>query len=269
MTQLEEGNVTIIRETKDYDKFTFMFANRHIRKQHLFDLKESIKERNMLKFKPIIVSEDMEILDGQHRFTAARELKVPLYYMVAEAEDYDLILANVNQRPLTTVDFTNIFLKRGNQNYAKFADFMKTYKIRIAQALAIIGKSSIMVETKRYKKGKFVWDEANEEAAFKMAERYVEYRALLRQREVKPARLAEQSRAVVALRVLCNHPLFNWDLFIDKLSQHWFLLRLHDSWQAYVDAFLAIYNKGSRTKFSLSLPRDGSAESLSDFFGLE
>ena len=68
--------------TNDYTLFTSIDGNRTKNKLHIKRLKQSIKENYL--FTVIIVNENYEIIDGQHRFDVIKELNLPLYYIICE-----------------------------------------------------------------------------------------------------------------------------------------------------------------------------------------
>ena len=70
----------VVFSTTKYDMFSFLDANRKLNVRNYSKLINSMKEEQ-LKI-PIIVNEKFQIIDGQHRFTAEKELGLPVYYMV-------------------------------------------------------------------------------------------------------------------------------------------------------------------------------------------
>ncbi|MBC8147318.1 MAG: ParB N-terminal domain-containing protein, partial [Bacteroidetes bacterium] len=76
-----------IYKTKNYEKFKFMVGNRPINSAHTAKLIESIKGKYL--FNPIIINEKWEIIDGQHRFEAIKQLNLPLYFFINEGYSYD------------------------------------------------------------------------------------------------------------------------------------------------------------------------------------
>ena len=67
----------IVGTTKDYEMFKFLDTNRVPNQRITKKLEKSIQEHGIQI--PIIVNEDKQIVDGQHRFWALRKLgyKVP------------------------------------------------------------------------------------------------------------------------------------------------------------------------------------------------
>lgn len=74
-----------IRSTTNYDMFKMHPAGRKISKKHLGDLTESIKKQNHLDCSPILVNLNLEIVSGQHRFLAAKQLGVTIYYAIRDS----------------------------------------------------------------------------------------------------------------------------------------------------------------------------------------
>ena len=60
-----------VLSTTDYAKFKTLQGNRDVNKLHVSRLKESFKTAYLLS--PIVVNQYYEIIDGQHRYEAAKE----------------------------------------------------------------------------------------------------------------------------------------------------------------------------------------------------
>lgn len=70
-----------MQETKNYENFTFLTANRPINRNHVNKIKKSLSEYGYLDSQPITVTADMKILDGQHRFIACKEMGLPIKFV--------------------------------------------------------------------------------------------------------------------------------------------------------------------------------------------
>jgi len=73
-----------IEHSTEFDMFKMFSFNCEIKPKKLRKLKESIQKENLLHLHPIIVDDKYNIIDGQHRFTCARDLNVPIYYVQSE-----------------------------------------------------------------------------------------------------------------------------------------------------------------------------------------
>lgn len=120
--------VYIIHETKEYDTFHRDETNRPIDYAHLQRMKKSIKRKSFLPEHPITVDANMNILDGQHRLQAAKELGVPIYYIVSATmtkEDVPILADARKQWQLR--DRLSTYISRGNADYSALSDFVNTF----------------------------------------------------------------------------------------------------------------------------------------------
>lgn len=110
-----------VYQTSDYSLFKYMGGNRNVNKAHVKTLIRALEKRNFLDEEPIEVNENMEIIDGQHRFEAAKELGVPIYYVVKENQTIEHVRAkNSGRRNWTWDDYAGSFSGEGNENYTNF-----------------------------------------------------------------------------------------------------------------------------------------------------
>jgi ParB-like chromosome segregation protein Spo0J len=66
-------------------------------------LAEEMKVKNLLHLYPIVIDQDGVILDGQHRFEAAKSIESEIYYVQSE-NDYQI--SDVSQsNSMQSVDF--------------------------------------------------------------------------------------------------------------------------------------------------------------------
>lgn len=111
-----------VHSTKNYKKFKTLLDNRQVARTHINRLKDAIQRNpEILKVQPILVNEKMEIIDGQHRFHAASELDLPIYYTQVKGLDISTAREmNVMQRRWLTDDYAYSFAKAGNVNYKAY-----------------------------------------------------------------------------------------------------------------------------------------------------
>ena len=95
--------------SEDYDMFSLIEANRVIRQSHVAKLMQSMKNKNLLN--PIIVNENHQIIDGQHRYTAWKNLGMPIKYIIGEGYGFsEVTTLNENQRNLLWAKCSSPFL---------------------------------------------------------------------------------------------------------------------------------------------------------------
>ena len=94
--------------TKDYDKFSMLQENRLLKLGHVANIEESMKKKFL--FNPIIVNEKLQIIDGQHRFTAVKNLNKPLFFVVADGYGInEVIVFNTHQKDWGLGQFHQLF----------------------------------------------------------------------------------------------------------------------------------------------------------------
>ena len=144
-------DATEILCTRDYTKFSFMLGNREVdvndKKSQI--LKESIRENGIMV--PIIVNEKHDILDGQHRFTIAEELKIEVPYVIREGFDLVKIQElNATHKPWTIRDCINSGLARNMWDYVTLNSIQKETKLELTFVASLLqGKTQDSKITKQ------------------------------------------------------------------------------------------------------------------------
>ena len=69
-------------KTTNYEQFKVLKQNRPVAISHVNKLMDSIKKYGYYNSKPITVNSKFEVIDGQHRLIACRELRVPILYEI-------------------------------------------------------------------------------------------------------------------------------------------------------------------------------------------
>lgn len=126
-----------VLETKDYSKFKLMKGNRKPNSTNINHIIESMKEKQLLI--PIIVNEKYEIIDGQHRFNAARILNLPVQYIVNKGYDItDVIRANVNGGlKWFDSDYLNRYIELEDPKYMDIKDIISTHRISVTEYIRL------------------------------------------------------------------------------------------------------------------------------------
>jgi len=116
-----------IHETKDYDKFSMLLGNRGLNRNKIEAIKKSIKDQGC-PLTLVKVNEKFEILDGQHQFTAKKELSLPINYFIAENETIkDARIQNTNQKNWSRWDYIKSYSDEGIEDYKKLYNLPKLY----------------------------------------------------------------------------------------------------------------------------------------------
>ena len=138
--------------TYDYSIFKFIECNRNV--SHIKKLKESIQSIDLTMHYPIIVNDNMEIVDGQHRFEVCKLLGKPIYYEYINSKDYIKGMQNLNvaSRVWRQEDYLHFYRKLANKDYINFERFMNTNGFKLSNALLIFGDAKINAQS--FKSGK-------------------------------------------------------------------------------------------------------------------
>jgi hypothetical protein len=77
-----------IQKTEDYNLFKRIVGNRTINKAQVRRLYDSYSIKPwLIQYCPIIINDNNEVIDGQHRLEAIKRLKIPVYYLQVEKDD--------------------------------------------------------------------------------------------------------------------------------------------------------------------------------------
>lgn len=120
-----------IESTRTYGSFQFMKGNRRVDTNHVKKLKrEMANNPELLASNPIMVNEHLFIIDGQHRFTAAKELGHEIFYIVAEGTSiHEARHLNTTQRRWQMIDFAQSYADSGYKDYIDFLHLHKQYPL--------------------------------------------------------------------------------------------------------------------------------------------
>lgn len=135
---MTDKQVTSVFETSDYDKFKFMLGNRNINLSSVKKIEESISQ-NGFKMCPILVNEKFEIVDGQHRFNALKDLGLPIYYIIENGLNIeDCKNLNINTKNWSLDDYVRGYADLGYAEYVKLIKMTKELKISFSCGVCLL-----------------------------------------------------------------------------------------------------------------------------------
>lgn len=134
-----DGNITIfgnIMVTENYDMFKKIGGNRKINKANYAKIVKSMKEEQLII--PIVVNEKYEIIDGQHRFTACKDLGKPVYFYMVRGYGLEQVKrANIASSNWKKENYLDMFVAEGNEVYKEFEEIKERYDLNISNLLKI------------------------------------------------------------------------------------------------------------------------------------
>lgn len=113
--------------SENYDQFKFKYGNRDVSKRRVAAIARNIEENGWF-CNPILVNEHMEIIDGQHRFTALKELGMPIEYVLIRGITLrEARMLNSTSRNWGAQNYVDSYAADGNINYINFKLLEKKY----------------------------------------------------------------------------------------------------------------------------------------------
>lgn len=224
----------------DYDKFGFLQNNRGIVPLHVNRIKHSMEEQFLIS--PICVNEEFEIIDGQHRFVASKELGKPIYYYICEGYgEKEVQRLNSFQSNWSIMDFLQFYIKRGYPEYIKLDNFMNEYNLRLPVARIIA--TDIVTICKRsevFKDGGFKFSNAQ---ADKIAKRYNSIRDFWE--------FSHQRSFVIAFVRIIQNPQLNWKRFRQSVDAYHYKVTARSTTSEYLKELNYMYNFRRKDKIRI------------------
>lgn len=116
-----------IRITDDYSIFKKINGNRATLQNRVDKIKKSIQENGYIT-SPVICNDKMEVIDGQGRVEALKQLGLPIEYIIHEGIGIDECIAmNIYQTSWNVSDYINGYADIGDQNYIRLKKLIFEY----------------------------------------------------------------------------------------------------------------------------------------------
>ena len=145
-TYAASKQVTKVMFEKNYSKFTLFDNNRDINLAHVDELTQSMGRNGQLM--PIIVTPEMEIIDGQHRLKACEKNGITVAYVINKTGGYKQIsVMNNTQKGWKNKDFLKHFSHNSHSNsseYKKILHFFEEYKLPFTVGIALLSNKTIL-----------------------------------------------------------------------------------------------------------------------------
>lgn len=150
-------------KTRDYKKFRVLKGNRRIQDAHVARLMEAFTEdASISSYNPILINEKWEIIDGQHRYEALKQLDLPVYYMMQPGLDIsDTIDLNTGKKSWRPDDYAYSFMEQGKDQYETYLWFKDEYGLNHDVLMRYLSLDAHMT-TRLFKEGQFVVPDADE-----------------------------------------------------------------------------------------------------------
>lgn len=231
-----------VQSTKDYDQFRYLQGNRPLDKYHLKKLKASIEKNNHLNLHPIIVNQNFEIIDGQHRHEVAKQLEVEIFYIKSDViQDEHLIECNVNQKSFEVENYIDYFaVKEKKSEYILLKNLLKKSGLKPKALLTLIlgAVSGNILEF--LKTGKFKFPVSEDPSI--IMDHFSDFAAYAKDKRIKPFSMFSNHSFARAFRWLHKTSGFDSKLFFKKLDLRWFDLKPQRTSEDWYALLINIYN---------------------------
>lgn len=168
------NNIAQVYEEPNYDAFRRLYNNREVTQGRIDKLVTSFKKKDILN--PIIVNEKMEIIDGQGRYEARKNLGLPIQFIIVPGiGGEECKLMNRFNSNWTLVNYIEANAKDGNENYIRVLDTAENAYcsvldvLRFTSKLAHCGVKSESSKTTHIEDGRLIFTEEDAKLAENIA----------------------------------------------------------------------------------------------------
>lgn len=196
--------------TEDYSIFNKIESNRKLNERNLSKLLKSFESGQMII--PILVNENYEVIDGQHRLHVCQKLKLPVYYYMVEGYGKEELAKAQVSAMWSNKDYLNYGIKEDNENYIWLSNFSNSNNISIPSALKIYSSLSNNNE----KCIKMLFENGNlvieKEIRIKMED------FMSKLQDFKKSEICDTKNFISAFLILYSSELFNHDTMKKKIT---------------------------------------------------
>lgn len=234
--------VPTIQKTNDYSIFKSVSFNREKNKRHIESIKKIIQKENLLHLHPILVNEKMEVVDGQHRLEAAKELGLDVFYIQDKISYEHILNSNLFQKKLVLEDVIKYYaLKDAIPAYLQFQEYLNSTEISPKALIGLIFGTVSVPMIGFIKAGKFVLP-TNTEVVDKLISSFNKFKEFAKEKRITPFTMFTSSSFTIAFRNLILLNDYNEEIFFSKLQQRWFDLKPQLNSKEWTRLLISIYN---------------------------
>jgi len=223
---------------KNLTKFNLLDDNRDIDDKHVAMLVVSIQRYGQLM--PIVVNENMDVIEGQHRLKACMELKIPVAYIISvKSSSKDVAIMNNSQKGWKNKDYLKHFSHSSHNNnapYRKFSEFKEQYPLSFTLCLMLLmghTNSTGTTEHQTFKLGKFkIKDWAT---ACKNAGHLIELKGLA-------PNLLDRRKFCVSFLKICRLNNFSFETYLKQVDKYQSKFIRCNNVEDWVSTSIEVYN---------------------------
>ena len=236
-----------VYKTNDLSIFKALEGNRSVIEQRKKKVKESIVKYGWIEGSCILVNEKYEVIDGQARLEACRDLGLPIYFTVGEGIGIkECAAVNVSTK-WQTMDYINMYASSGNINYKYLKILCEKYPDMSVPAITNISKLNVGGTHTNFKEGNFRMSEKK----FEQTDRAIQYIRSCKNPNIQVdgyKRLYESSIGTLYIAYENDPHLFDATRLRDKLLKYKGLLVANNS-DGIMSKLSDIYNFRSKSSY--------------------
>lgn len=240
----KKHSCNVIEETTEYDAFKRHKSNRKTNDKLVQRMKDAIRKKNLLKCKPIVVDKDFNIIDGQHRLEAARQLNLPVAYVIDEDVNVkDMETFNTNLMTWGLQDYLNFNCNEGLVEYELLADFMERENLKVNVALQLLHGCRNPDFFREFKDGKYKY--VNKEEEMEALVKKTQIQEVINYIKAKTSggkTYLDKVTFYSSMVEFFNIKSFKFDIFMKKLQYNINMIHPCTRQGDYVSLFKEIYN---------------------------
>lgn len=204
--------------TRDYHRFKLIPGNRVVQERKVKKLIKSIQAgNNLLNLCPCIVDSDMNILDGQHRYTTSVRLKENVFYVIDKKAIKLRVIADMNNNTdkWTNQDFLACYFNQGNADYIGLKEFIDTYGLGINTSIQLLGQDGVIHDGGSHSNEKF------KDGNFKITSNKFAVDIAEKTKQFEPFSPDYKTRGfIIAIIKLIAGGKYDHDAMLKKLAKH-------------------------------------------------
>ena len=163
-----------VMRTTNYFAFKTLDGNRNVTEKRIAKIMESIQAVGWIS-NPIIVNENMEVIDGQGRLEALKRLGMPVEYRVVKGLSIrECREMNDANQPWQVNEFVKSFADTGNKSYQRLQQLIDMYHVPVRDILRLMNRDRNLSKA-RLKTGEWEMENADFGTALKRLPIYTGY----------------------------------------------------------------------------------------------
>ena len=197
--------------TKDYSLFKSIEGNRLVNKRNVRDIIKSIEKNGYIGAYPILVNSNFEVIDGQHRLEACKELGIHVPYVVIVGGLKTVRDINSASRSWTFIDFINSEVQLGNKDILDLKEVFEMFNSEFPIGLVAGLVNGSRLSLRDIKGGKFKSKEKQETILF--------LTSISSLKDIIPKVYKRHAFVVAINSIIKNEPTFSFYKFKSNLEK--------------------------------------------------